>query len=511
MASFPAACQRPWLLPTLAAVACYAITLNGTFVYDDVELILHDPRMTDPARWRELLTASYNGGEDNLYRPLVTLSFYLQHRLHGPVAWPFHLVNLALHALATLAVVGLARRLAGPSDDTSARFVATVAGLLFAVHPLHVEAVAGIYGRAELLCVVGVCLSLARAIEPTGRRDLAVIVLGFLLALLSKEHALILPVLLGAWFGARRLVNGPLALEQRRHGAIAFVSTSVLLAIYVATRQAFLKFDWDRSFLDWTIQPLILAGPLDRWTLPLELLGRYVALLIAPVHLSIDHGYAVLLHRVRWESIYPWLGIVVAACWLAWVGISIARKSAASLFLALASAISLAIPLQLVGIIGTIFGERLMYLPSVFLLIAAAMLLRDLPRRVRVPPVALIVLAWSARSIVYAAEWSDRLAFYDRSLQRQPTSIRLLMLTAHENQQQGHWPRGEVLLLRARTIAPRYDEPLIRMAIFAAERGEFQLARRRLDAAMNLQPRVKTTLLYGYIDRLEREKARGGD
>lgn len=508
MASIRSLSRWPGWLPLLAAILCYALTLNGTFIYDDVELLLEDPRLNDPARWRELFTRSFNGGEDNLYRPLVSLSFLLQHRLHGPIAWPYHLVNVALHALASVTVASLARRLAGRAADPSAQTFATVAGLLFAVHPVHVEAVAGITGRAELLCAIGVCAALGRLVEPTGRHDLLVILSGFVLALLSKEHAMILPVLAGAWLLALRARGGPPDPTTRRLHAMAFGTTSILLAFYVVARQSFLKFDWDRSFLDWTIQPLILASPTARWTLPLELLGRYVALLIAPTHLSIDHGYAVVLPRVRWDTLYPYLGVLAATGWLAWVAVSIRKRSATSLFLALASAVSLAIPMNLVAIIGTVFGERLMYLPSAFLLIAAAISLAALPRRVNLALATVISLLFAARTVAYATEWQDRLLFYERSLQRQPTSIRLLMLTAHEHHRRGNEARAECLLYRARAIAPGYDELLLRLAIFAAQRGEFALARARLDDAMDLAPRGKNALLSAYIDRLEQEKAR---
>jgi Flp pilus assembly protein TadD len=79
------------------------------------------------------------------------------------------------------------------------------------------------------------------------------------------------------------------------------------------------------------------------------------------------------------------------------------------------------------------------------------------------------------------------------------------MLTAHENDRQGRWMRAERLLCEARTIAPSYDELLIRKALLAAGRRDFDLARTRLQQAMDLQPRTRTSLFFGYIDRLERE------
>src|SRR5439155_950465 len=99
-----------------------------------------------------------------MYRPLVIAGFALDWLL-GSTAW-FHTVNLAWHAAASVAVAALARRW---TDSTGA----LVAGLLFAVHPLHVEAVANVVGRAELMAALFTLLAVYAALvhespgEPT--------------------------------------------------------------------------------------------------------------------------------------------------------------------------------------------------------------------------------------------------------------------------------------------------------------------------------------------------------
>src|ERR1700677_793793 len=138
----------PAALAALCALALYAVTLGGTFIYDDVQIIQHDDRIHSPATWGQLWTRDYfNGAIDNLYRPLTSQSFALQWWLSGGRAWPFHLVNLLLHAGVAAGVAELARRLAGVR-------AAFFAGLVFAAHPIHVEAVAGVVGRAEELCAL---------------------------------------------------------------------------------------------------------------------------------------------------------------------------------------------------------------------------------------------------------------------------------------------------------------------------------------------------------------------
>ena len=137
----------PALISAVLAGAVFAITLGGTYIYDDFDVFQLDNRLHHPVLWGQYWTQSYNGGVDNLYRPLVSMTYAVQWWLHGADegdAWKFHLVNLLLHAAVTALVAELARRLGGLK-------LAWIVGLLFAVHPVHVEAVANIVGRAELM------------------------------------------------------------------------------------------------------------------------------------------------------------------------------------------------------------------------------------------------------------------------------------------------------------------------------------------------------------------------
>src|SRR5437016_4683500 len=69
----------PVIASALLAIALYAVSLNGTFVYDDVVIAGSDPRLHDVGKWGDIWTKDYfNGGLDNLYRPLVTQSYAIQ-------------------------------------------------------------------------------------------------------------------------------------------------------------------------------------------------------------------------------------------------------------------------------------------------------------------------------------------------------------------------------------------------------------------------------------------------
>ena len=117
-------------------------------------------------------------GSHKSYRPLTTLTFRLNWTATGHSPWPFHATNVLLHSLATWLFVRLCSRWAGQRASG-------LAGLLFAVHPVHTEAVAGVVGRADLLA--GVLFLAALLAHQDPRRGAAVPLLAGA-AMLAKEQ-----------------------------------------------------------------------------------------------------------------------------------------------------------------------------------------------------------------------------------------------------------------------------------------------------------------------------------
>ncbi|MBT4095803.1 MAG: tetratricopeptide repeat protein [Nitrospinaceae bacterium] len=160
--------HAPWLwAAAIVVAACLAYwgTVSYPFLHDDLTVISENP-VVQEGRVGEALTKDYwsmraeEGGRDRLYRPLTTLSLIANRWLGGssagggaPVGGSpvgFRVVNILLNALAALLLFWLALAL-----GLSLR-AAGAAGLLFAVHPLHTEAVLAVVGRADILAAIGV-------------------------------------------------------------------------------------------------------------------------------------------------------------------------------------------------------------------------------------------------------------------------------------------------------------------------------------------------------------------
>ena len=178
--------KHPFFLPGLCAVAIFANILGADFVYDDITLIKENPFMDSWASITEAFRLPYwriTGDERNwtsYYRPIGGALLVILNQIGGGSPAPFHATSLLLHLACTLLVTGLALQLQWP------RRVAIAAGTLFALHGVHVEAVAWISALPDLLATFFGLLALRAWLRPHYFK--AAFWLG--LAMLSKEAAI---------------------------------------------------------------------------------------------------------------------------------------------------------------------------------------------------------------------------------------------------------------------------------------------------------------------------------
>uniref|UniRef100_A0A672HHG2 dolichyl-phosphate-mannose--protein mannosyltransferase n=1 Tax=Salarias fasciatus TaxID=181472 RepID=A0A672HHG2_SALFA len=158
------------LLCTAVAVGLYLNTLDADFCYDDSRAIRTNQDLLPETPWTNILYDDFWGtllthsGSHKSFRPLCTLSFRLNYTLHGLRPWGYHLLNVALHGLVTALVAALGRPLLGGGPWS------LLAGLLFASHPVHTEAVAGVVGRADVGAALFFLLSLLCYVKHCGLR-----------------------------------------------------------------------------------------------------------------------------------------------------------------------------------------------------------------------------------------------------------------------------------------------------------------------------------------------------
>lgn len=212
------------LVAAVLALAVYLPSVRGGFLYDDVHQIVENRALQEPVSLGSLLAA-------DPARPLLTLSWALNHALGGLAPWHYHLVNVLIHAGNAALVAWLLLWMAGTSGRRELRGPALVAACIFAVSPMAAETVAYVSSRSTALAafLMLVTLRLAAPALGDGARRLPLPALGtFLLALLTKEEAVSLPLfllLLDYFFVAGRNL-GRVVRHARFH--IPFLALPVL-------------------------------------------------------------------------------------------------------------------------------------------------------------------------------------------------------------------------------------------------------------------------------------------
>ena len=489
------------LLSAVLAVLFYSLTLDYPFVYDDVKVVGQDPRLEDSSFGLTVWTQQWwrRGARVPISRPLTSFTFWAQVQLHGRDATPIRAVNLALYA----ALCGLSAVLAAGWVGRSS--AAWVVGPLFAVHPLHVEVIASVVGRAEilslLLMVVGMLLWLRWRQCMTWPRA-ATIGLTVLGAGLAKEQGYLLaPILAVMELSLRRDANRP--SPAWRTYAPVLVAIGVVVVVASAQRVTMIHSvdhddpeSIDPGTADELDNPLFHASTTERVVTPFKLVGKAGQLMIVPVNQSPDYSPRVLMPATDLGEPLVLFGLLIV---LVWLGLTVEAWRRRWLVLGplLALAITWAIPSNTVVLIGTIFGERLLFQPSLFaLIILAAWVGRlDDRRAVRMAVAGVLVIAglgYAWATVTYSVLWRDMITLVVSTVSRHPDSGRFQRFLATDLMQRGlNNPAARAELFakaeeRARIaleLWPRQTDPYIVLGAAAAERGQTDLARQYFEMA----------------------------
>lgn len=142
----------PWIIIAILAFVVFIPALKGDILtWDDNELITHNYRVhylsRDTLADMFRVFPRYGKPSFGLYVPLTQVSVAMEYRLVGMSPWLYHLTNILLHVCNSLLVALLVLRI------YKNRTIALLTGILFAVHPLHVESVAWVTGRKDVLCL----------------------------------------------------------------------------------------------------------------------------------------------------------------------------------------------------------------------------------------------------------------------------------------------------------------------------------------------------------------------
>ncbi len=495
----------------VVAVAAHSGSLGNGFPLDDEVHIERNTAIRRLGRAADVLAEPTWPGY--VYRPLPTLSYALTHRFAGLDPWPYHATNVLLHgAVAVLLFLVLARLF-----DVRLAFVT---GLLFAAHPVHVEAVASIANRTELLAALFGLAALWLALREAARAGaaakgdgssrrrvraaggLALVVAAFALALLAKESAVCFLLLLPlcAWAepggepGASRTA-APWGLVA------ALLAMAVAAGLYGALRWHALGTILPQGATIASIDnPLLEVPAHERILRAVALLGRYLLVAIVPWRLSPDHSLGA-------PSVE---GGLASPAWLAWIGALVGLLAIAGLawrrdrrvaFFTLWFLLAFAVTANLAFPIGVAFAERLVYLPSVGACGLLALAISYLPdRRARRVVVASVVVLFAGWSFAYGRVWRDTESLFRYAVRVAPGSAKVQTNLGAALVRRGHLAGARRHFEEARRLEPDFADPVFGLALVDLEEGRLAEATASLEQVVVIDPHhVRGLLLLGRV------------
>ena len=476
------------VLVGMAAFVVYANALGNGLVYDD-HFLIERSWLVERLDFRSVFTThyweGYPGNETGHYRPLPVLSFLLD-ALGGIRPFRYHLTNVLLHVCCSLLAWGLCRRVG------LNRFSAGIAGLLFAVHPIHTEVAAGVtFGRSDLLAGVFLLAGmLSYTHSSRSRVAYALALVAFFCGLMSKESALALFGLVVIYDVAAGIgdaegttfLNKEGQKEGRRgrlvahlpHSAGAPLGRGILRGILsvgrarwlwwtgfvgvfglcLAVRNAAAGLGFSPGGMSELVNPLYGTSLETRALTAGKILWHYVTLLVFPWRLSVDYSYNAI--PVSVSLLGP--GVIAGAA-LGLGGLMLWARSlekwprlffCGALFWVPFAGVS-----QTVVLLNSMVQERFLYVPAlgVFALvgIGAERLFRRYGFSV-VVAIGLVLLGYAARTVVRNRDWKDDFSLFSSAARAYPKSAKMHQAVGQVLAERGLMDRAVLAFRRALSI-----------------------------------------------------------
>lgn len=509
-----------------AVIAAYGNSLDNDFAFDEYLLITENYSLRDLGNLPRFFTSKFWPGRARgiYYRPMITASYALNYACGRESPLIYHATNIAFHVFNCLLLFALFKKLG---------FRGAFAGvLLFAVHPVHTESVAWISGRTDVIAVFFMLSAWLLWLGPREKEGLSRVactglsVLAFIAALLSKEIAVVFPLLVLLFHA-----------DDVKKRVPSFALLAVAAAAYFIVRHAVLSgsgpepappfFEGQGLIIKVKVMALV-------WL-------EYARLLFMPYPLRVDYFYADAFSPAEISGPAAWL----AACFLILLfayALILWRRFPAFAKLVIACAVSL-LPFSHIVSIPTLMAERFLYLASIFTCAGTALVAAyafEKYRRAAASCIIATLVFFSAMTIERNRDWQDGFTFWRASLRQIPMLAEghnLLGIFAmkrgmtetarHEYEaalrldpgfsqarmnlsqlyyQIGDLDTAERLLLEAVEQNPWLSSAHYNLALVYNARGKVDLAKEELEEAVRLEP-ANLSAHYALANMLMKEKA----
>lgn len=419
----------------VVALAASLAGITNAFTQDDLSILVGSDRLHGFDHLRDVLTLPYwpPPAAPDLYRPVESILLAVQYAIGGGAPVVFRIVSYLLYMAASVGVYELASR-------TMPRSVAAAIAVLFAAHPIHVEAVTLAVAQNELIVGALAVLMVARYVDGrrgTGgpadsrRRKLTVLDWAFLavcyaVAGLAKEQGLLLPVFLA--LAELLLIDADSFVSRLRETWRGFALLAAIGAVLVAIRTAVLSGVVGPTMVAEALRGQSMGG---RFLTLLRIVPEWARLLVWPAHLRAEYSPREFVASTSFGGMEA-LGLAILA--LVFAGIWFGRRRARALSFGLGWCVIALFPVSNVVIpTGILLAERTLFLPSIGFMIAVGGVCVVGPWTVLAPRmrtsavVAFVALAIAgiARSIERQRVWQNPTTLTLASVEDAPRSWRV--------------------------------------------------------------------------------------
>lgn len=460
----------------------YSNSLGGEFVYDDEYFIVKNIAIRSleniPSFFISPSAVAFSELSQDVYRPVTTLSYALDYFLWKLDAFGYHAVNVLLHALNAMLVFLLLWIAFGDV------FLAFLAAILFASHPVQTEVVAWISGRSSVLFLFFYLSAMLGYVlyAKNGRRVFLWASLGaFAMSLFSKEMAVTLPVLLIAYdahFGSS------VGFRKRFFGRYAPYIALALL--FVLARSTVLE---RMSQCGWWG-----GSPYHTFLTMVTVLVDYMKIMLWPVDLCAFYVTNINTSIADAKVVFS-SAVLAALC----AAMPLLFRRARGVSFAIWWFLITLLPVSNMIPIRALMAERFLYLPSVGFCLLMAILIervglagfRDKTKPGKIFAVsiaAVLVLSYSARTMVRNEDWKDSVSITNSILKVTPLNPWAFASLGAAYSGQGRHAEAVEPLIKAITLSNSYFSPRNILGFSYLEMGRYEDAIRVLEDALKMKP-----------------------
>lgn len=483
-----------YLFLVVVGIIPYINSLKNPLIWDDIELIFNDPNIKQPKNFMKFFSSQYWRLEfqsrKNTYRPLRAISFVVDYLIWRRNSFGYHLTNVLLNAVAVVLAYVFIKTISG------SELIGVLTAVVFAVLPYHVETVTWVKNRTEILSFIFFILSLIYFMKSVYDGDnfrvvyrfLLVSILFFVLSLMSKENAVMLPF----------VVFTTLLLKKENIKRVLTLSLPyfVVFAIYIVYN--FTNFV---SELGNTCE--FVFSSLEKILIVPATIYEYIKIFIWPFPLnaerSVDIPKSFFSAAVGVVLIYVITTVILLNEDL--------KQNRLTYGFAMLNILLLLIPISnIVHFIGREIAEQRMYTPSLFfsylvlLLITGGKNLKFVEFATKHPLriICIVCLVLFNGVVTYGRnfDWRDEETFWKKTVEVSPLNLRARYNLAMAYRAKGDYAQAIDVLTKTLQLSPDYYHALFGLGVCYEETGKYQQAIECFNKVLSLVPQHQQSLIH---------------